>query len=110
MSLLRQIWQTLAERGARLVQLETKLSHCSLEPLYLTKGTVIIEAIERGRPMVITTIRGSLHVKRIDKQNFSVFASPGQPVILWAPGQYSIRARTDVYGLRGEKCATKSNS
>ena len=107
MSMLRQIWQALAQEGSRLFHLETQLSHCSVEPIYLSQGSVMMEQVQPGRPIVLTTLRGTVRVKRTDKNTFNMVAVPGQPVILYVPGQYAIRARSEVFGLRGERCPTQ---
>ncbi len=108
MRMLRQLWQILAEESARLFQVETSLAHCSVEPMYLSQGSVLVEIVEPGRPVLITTLRGTVRVKRTDRNTFNMVAHPGQPVVLFVPGQYSIRARSEVYGLRGERCPTHS--
>ncbi len=106
MKALSQLWQLLAQKSARLFQLETALAHCSVEPMYLSEGSIVVEVVEVGRPVLITTLSGSVRVKRTDRKTFNMVAHPGQPVVLFVPGQYSIRARTEVYGLRGERCPT----
>lgn len=107
MKMLSQLWQALAQEGARLFHLETQLSHCSVEPIYLSQGSVMMERVEPGRPILITTLSGTVRVKRSDRNTFNMVAVPGQPVILFVPGQYTIRARSEVFGLRGERCPTK---
>lgn len=84
--------------------LETRNAQYFAEPLSLRKGAVVLEVLEPGQSLVITTFFGEAQIKREDRKTFEEVATPGRPVFLWVPGRYSIRAMTRLWGVRGERC------
>lgn len=86
-----------------MLLIEARGSQYSLEPMILKEGSTLIEVVEPGDAIMLTPLHGVVRVTRKGRDPVSRQAAPGQPLFLFIPGRYELRAMTRVWGMRGAR-------